>query len=91
MLGLGLSTIEVDGKQNESKPYSSIVKSKANEFPKGEWNTVEVLSFNGICVHIVNGEVVNYGTNSSLKKGKILLQSEFAEIYYKNVEIREFN
>ncbi|MEO9892962.1 DUF1080 domain-containing protein [Aurantibacter sp.] len=88
---IGHSTIEVDGKQNEPMAYSSMVKSKDNEKPKGEWNTVEVLSFNGICVHIVNGEVVNYGTNASLKKGKILLQSEFAEIYYKDVSIREFN
>ncbi|MBM1107180.1 DUF1080 domain-containing protein [Aurantibacter crassamenti] len=87
---LDYSTIEVDGKQNEPKQYSNVVKSKDNELPNGEWNTLEILTFNGTCVHIVNGQVVNYGTNSSRKKGKILLQSEFAEIFYQNVVIREF-
>lgn len=86
---LGFNTIMVDGKQNIPKQYSNLVKSKDNERPHGEWNTVEVLSFNGKCIHIVNGMVVNYGTESSLRKGRILLQSEYAEVYYKNVKIRE--
>ena len=86
---LGFNTIEVNGKQNAPNQYSSIVKSKDNEKPNGEWNTVEVISFNGTCVHIVNGMVVNFGVNSSLKKGRILLQSEWAELYYRNVAIRE--
>jgi hypothetical protein len=86
---LGYSTIQVDGKQNFPYLHSQIVKKKNAERPKGEWNTVEVISFNGKCVHIVNGVVVNYGENSSLIGGRILLQSEYAEIYYKNVSIRE--
>lgn len=55
---LGYNTIEVEGKQNKPQQYSSIVKVRDNELPNGEWNTVEVLSFNGICVHIVNGNNV---------------------------------
>jgi len=42
------------------------------------------------CAHIVNGVLVNYGENASVIDGKILLQSEYAEIYYRNVKIREF-
>jgi hypothetical protein len=34
----------------------------------GEWNTVEVISFKGKCVHIVNGVVVNVGEDASVKK-----------------------
>jgi hypothetical protein len=34
--------------------------------------------------------LVNYGENSSLIGGRILLQSEYAEIYYRSVRIREF-
>ena len=86
---LGNSTIQVDGKQNIPLNYSQIVKKKDGEKPKGEWNTVEVISFNGKCVHIVNGVVVNYGENASLIGGRILLQSEYAELYYRNVKLRK--
>lgn len=86
---LGHSTIQVDGKQNAPSPWTRMQKKKDAEKPNGEWNSVEVISFNGKCVHIVNGEVVNFGVNSSLVGGKILLQSEFAEIYYRNIKLRE--
>ncbi len=86
---IGYSTIQVDKKQNPPQGYSQIVKKKDAEKPTGEWNTVEVISFNGKCVHIVNGVVVNFGENASLVGGKILLQSEYAEVYYRNVRIRE--
>ena len=86
---LGYSTVVVDGKQNEPMRHSRMVKKADGEKPHGNWNTVEVLSFDGKCVHIVNGVVVNTGENSSLRQGRILLQSEYAEIYYKNIQIRE--
>ena len=87
---LGNSTIQVDGKQNPPLNHSQIVKKKDGEKPNGEWNTVEVISFNGKCAHIVNGVLVNYGENASLIGGRILIQSEYAELYYRNVRIREF-
>jgi hypothetical protein len=86
---LGNSTIQVDGKQNAPTKYTQIVKKKDAEKPYGEWNTVEVISFNGKCTHIVNGVVVNYGENASLVGGRILLQSEYAEIFYRNIKIRK--
>lgn len=86
---LGYSTIVVDGKQNEPMRHSRIVKKTDAEKPYGEWNTVEVLTFGGKCVHIVNGVVVNAGENANLRKGRILLQSEYAEVYYRNIQIRE--
>ena len=88
---IGNSTIQVDGKQNFPSANTQMVKKKDNEKPKGEWNTVEVISFNGKCVHIVNGAVVNYGENSSLIGGRILLQSEYAEVYYRNISLRALN
>jgi hypothetical protein len=86
---LEYSTIQVDGNQNPPSPHTRMTKKKDAEKPSGEWNTVEVINFNGKCVHIVNGVVVNYGENSSLTKGKILLQSEYAEVFYRNIGIRE--
>ena len=84
------ATIVVDGKQNEPSAHTRMTKKQDAEKPTGEWNTVEVISFNGRCVHIVNGVVVNAGDNASAKNGSILLQSEYAEVYYRNAEIREF-
>ncbi len=66
-----------------------MVKHSDAEKPSGQWNTVEVISYNGKCVHIVNGVVVNAGEEASVKEGRILLQSEFSEIYYRNIRIRE--
>jgi len=42
-----------------------------------------VIAQNGKCTHIVNGVVVNEGTEASLRSGRILIQSEGAEIYYR--------
>jgi hypothetical protein len=86
---LEYSTIQVDGKQNPPLNHSQIIKKKDGEKPYGEWNTVEVISFNGKCAHIVNGVLVNIGENASLIGGRILLQSEYAELYYRNVRLRE--
>jgi hypothetical protein len=86
---LEYSTIQVDGKPNPPLNHSQIVKKKDGEKPNGEWNTVEVISFNGKCAHIVNGVLVNIGENASLIGGRILLQSEYAELYYRNVRLRE--
>jgi len=44
---LGNSTIQVNGKQNPPLNHSPIVKKKDGENPTGEWNTVEIISFNG--------------------------------------------
>ena len=38
--------------------------------------------------NIVNGYVVNVGTKSSLTAGKIIIQSEGAEIFVRRLEIR---
>jgi hypothetical protein len=50
---------------------------------------LEIISYNGKAVHIVNGVIVNVGEEASVKNGRILLQSEYAEIYYKNVLLRK--
>ena len=86
---LGFSTIMQGGNQNIPSAHTRMIKQRDAEKPTGEWNTVEIISYNGRCVHIVNGVVVNTGDNASTHTGRILLQSEFAEIYYRNVKIRK--
>ena len=86
---LGFSTIKTKGIQNIPSPHTRMTKQKDAEKPYGEWNTVEIISCNGKCVHIVNGVVVNVGEEASVKDGRILLQSEYAEVYYRNPQIRK--
>jgi len=75
-------------------------KNPMNEKPLGEWNTIELLCYEGASVHVINGKVNMINTNSRLvvdgkdvplTKGVIQLQSEGAEIYYRNIEIRPIN
>lgn len=63
-------------------------KTSDAEKPKGEWNTVEVVCEGGKITNIVNGVVVNEGAEAGPTRGKILLQSEGAEVYYRKVELR---
>ena len=73
-------------------------KNPVNEKALGEWNTIELLCYEGTSVHIINGKVNMINTNSHLlidgkeiplTKGVIQLQSEGAEIFYRNIEIRK--
>jgi hypothetical protein len=57
------------------------------ENPVGEWNRSEVICDGDTIKNILNGKVVNYGTNSSHTFGKIQLQSEGAEILFRRVEL----
>lgn len=66
----------------------------------GEWNTLELICFENKSLHIVNREVVMILQNSEyekdgkrvpLQKGKIQLQSEAAEVFYKDIKIRSID
>ena len=58
------------------------------EKPVGEWNRMEVVCDGDSITTILNGYVVNIGTKSSLTRGKILFQSECAEIFFRKIEVR---
>eukprot|EP00903_Cladosiphon_okamuranus_P004090 g4088.t1 len=56
------------------------------------WNTCEIIVMGGeYAIHKLNGEVVNMAFNLDPGSGIIGFQSETAEIYYRNIEIREFD
>ena len=58
----------------------------------GKWNQCEVIVMgNEYSIHKLNGEVVNVAFNLSPSEGIIGLQSETAEVYYRNIEIKEFD
>jgi hypothetical protein len=58
------------------------------EKPVGEWNRMEVICDGDTITNIVNGYVVNCGTNASQTEGKLQLQSEGAEIFFRKIEVR---
>jgi Domain of Unknown Function (DUF1080) len=82
-------TAVVNGVQQGPAKNTRVFKKKNNENPTGEWNRIEIIAAKGKCTHIVNGMVVNEGENVSLRFGRILIQSEGAEIYYRKIEIKE--
>ncbi|MES2696419.1 MAG: DUF1080 domain-containing protein [Verrucomicrobiota bacterium] len=57
--------------------------------PRGEWNTYLVTCIDGVIKLSVNGKVVNGISKSSVKKGYLCLESEGAEIHFRNVKIME--
>jgi hypothetical protein len=82
-------TAVIDGVRTQPSMYTRIVKKKDNEKPTGEWNRIEVISKNGKCTHIVNGTIVNEAKNPSVNSGRIGIQSEAAETFYRKIEIKE--
>jgi hypothetical protein len=55
------------------------------ERPRGEWNTVELVVSGNAVSHYVNGKLVNRGTDPFPAEGKILFQSEGAEVFFRNI------
>jgi len=56
---------------------------------KGEWNTYDIVCVDGTIKLSVNGKFVNGISKSSQKKGYICLESEGAEIHFRNIKVIE--
>jgi len=65
-----------------------------------QWNDLELICFEDKSLHIVNGQVVMALSKSSyrdgdlskpLVSGKIQLQSEAAEVFYKDIQIKNID
>src|SRR3954468_15390533 len=56
---------------------------------RGEWNTYDVVCVDGVIKLSVNGKFVNGVSKSSVKKGYLCLESEGAEIHFRNIRILE--
>lgn len=81
--------LAVDPKRQDPKVARHYFRTKDGvEKPVGEWNQYEIICKGDTIKLIVNGQVVNEGTGAEAKKGKILLQSEGAEIHFRNVELK---
>jgi hypothetical protein len=56
---------------------------------RGEWNVYDVVAVDGVMKLSVNGKFVNGFSKSSQKKGYLCLESEGAEIHFRNIRILE--
>ena len=56
---------------------------------KGEWNTYDLVAVDGTIKLAINGKFVNGISKASVKKGYICLESEGAEIHFRNIRIME--
>ena len=76
------------------------LRSENHESAAGEWTEVELICWGDKSLHLVNGHVVMVLQNSryregeksiSLTKGKLQIQSEAAEVYYKDIRIKSIS
>ena len=56
---------------------------------RGQWNTYDVVAVDGVVKLSVNGKFVNGLSRSTQKKGYLCLESEGAEIHFRNIKIME--
>lgn len=84
-------TLDIDKTRQDPKQarhYFRLETKEPVEKPFGEWNEYEITCKGGDITLVVNGVKVNEGKNGNLKKGKIALQSEGAEVQFKDVVIK---
>ena len=79
----GVTTIPDNPRGTRSKSIENRCKGK------GEWNSYDVVCVDGVIKLSVNGKFVNGISQSSQKKGYICLESEGAEIHFRNIKIME--
>jgi len=72
-------------------PWKNVVgyRDPVNEVekPHGQWNVLELVNQNGHVKQYVNGKLVNEGTDAFPSSGKILFQSEGAEVFFRNMKL----
>ena len=58
------------------------------ERPVGEWNKLECICKGNTITLVLNGVTVNAGTDASVTKGKILIQAEGAELFFRKIDLK---
>ena len=79
----GVKTVPDNPRGERSKSIENRAKGK------GEWNTYHVVCVDGVVKLAVNGKFVNGVSKSTQKKGYICLESEGAEIHFRNLRVVE--
>lgn len=76
------------------------IKQSDAEKPSGEWNTLDLYCHGDTTVHVINGKLMmvlyhsaqwDNGQALPLTKGKLQIQSEGAEVFYKDIQLRSID
>jgi hypothetical protein len=74
------------------------IKQAGDEKQSGEWNTLDLYCHGDTSIHVLNGKVamvlyhnsqIDEGKRTPMVKGKIQLQSEGAEIFYRRIRMQQ--
>ncbi len=79
----GVETVPDNPRGRRSKSIENRAKGR------GEWNVYDVVAVDGVIKLSVNGKFVNGISRSTQKKGYLCLESEGAEIHFRNIQIME--
>ena len=79
----GLKAVPANPRGNRSKSLEHRCKGK------GQWNVYDVVAVDGTVKLAINGKFVNSISESSVRKGYLCLESEGAEIHFRNIQILE--
>ncbi len=91
---VGVSDIKWDPSAPFTNAKGATERSVNYENPHGEWTTLEIYVLGQQAIHVVNGHVVlsldkaRLKDGTPLSKGKLQIQSEGSEVYYKNIRLR---
>jgi len=82
---------EIDVENEKSRVQGRRHKNLNDDAEKklGEWNDMEITCKGAEVIVKVNGKLVNHGTNCTVTKGAICLQSEGTPIEYRKVLLRK--
>lgn len=76
------------------------IKMGDGEKPSGEWNVLDLYCHGDTSVHVINGKLMmvlfhsqqsDNGKVLPLKKGKLQIQSEGADVFYKQIKIKSLD
>jgi hypothetical protein len=82
--------LKVDARRQDPKVARHYYRMKDHvEKAIGEWNQYEITCQGDAIRLVINGQLVNEGTEAEVRKGRILLQSEGAEIHFKDVALKQ--
>lgn len=88
------------GAEKQTAVARRVWKDPDAEKPTGQWNVVEFYCLGQTSVHVVNGKAVMVLTGLRhkvgdqevpLTKGRIQIQSESAEIFWRNIQVRKIS
>jgi hypothetical protein len=79
----GVKTVPDNPRGERSKSTENRCKGR------GQWNVYDVVAVNGVIKLSVNGKFVNGISRSTQRKGYLCLESEGAEIHFRNIKLME--